>query len=97
MLRRTLAWASTALLTATLASCGSTDSWVAATAAQGWPAQYADAANTNTTLQAGTVQVGPTAQRGDQVITQIYRLTYENETVVVRCAVGGCARRLYRV
>ena len=34
-------------------------------------------------LQAGTVQVGPSSQRGDQVITQIYRLTYENPNNLV--------------
>lgn len=57
MLRRTLAWASTALLTAALASCGTTDSWVAATAAQGWPAQYADAANSSYTGTAGASEL----------------------------------------
>ena len=34
-------------------------------------------------LQAGTVQIGPSGQRGDQVITQIYRLTYENPNNLV--------------
>ena len=34
-------------------------------------------------LQAGTVQIGPSSQRGDQVITQIYRLTYENPNNLV--------------
>ena len=34
-------------------------------------------------LQAGTVQVGPSALRGDQVMTQIYRLTYENPNNLV--------------
>ncbi len=34
-------------------------------------------------LQAGTVQVGPSSQRGDQVITQIFRLTYENPNNLV--------------
>ena len=34
-------------------------------------------------LQAGTVQVGPGGQRGDQVITQIYRLAYENPNNLV--------------
>ena len=34
-------------------------------------------------LQAGTVQVGPSGQRGDQVITQIFRLTYENPNNLV--------------
>lgn len=52
-LRRALALASTALLTATLAGCGSTDSWVESIAARGWPAQYADAANTSYTTVDG--------------------------------------------
>ncbi len=36
-------------------------------------------------LQAGTVSVGPVNQRGDQVLTQIYRLTYENPNNLWRC------------
>ena len=57
VLRRTLAWASTALLTAALTSCGNTDSWVAASAARGWPAQYADAANRSYTGTAGASEL----------------------------------------
>ena len=34
-------------------------------------------------LQAGTVAVGPSNQRGDQVITQIFRLNYENPNNLV--------------
>jgi len=34
-------------------------------------------------LQAGTVQIGATTQRGDQVITQIFRLTHENPNNLV--------------
>ena len=34
-------------------------------------------------LQAGTVSVGPVNQRGDQVITQIFRLTHENPNNLV--------------
>lgn len=52
-LRRALALASAALLTATLTGCGNTDSWVESTAARGWPAQYADAANTSYTAVGG--------------------------------------------
>ena len=43
-LRRALALVSAAALTA---ACTGTDSWVDASAAPGWPAQYADAANTS--------------------------------------------------
>ncbi|MEB4208889.1 PQQ-binding-like beta-propeller repeat protein [Mycobacterium sp. 94-17] len=36
-----------------LAACGNTDPWVDASAAQGWPAQYADAANSSYTTTGG--------------------------------------------
>ena len=36
-----------------LAGCGNTDSWVEAHAADGWPAQYADAANSSYSPVAG--------------------------------------------
>ena len=49
MLRRVLALTSTALLTGFSAGCATTDSWVESTAAEGWSAQYADAANTSYT------------------------------------------------
>jgi outer membrane protein assembly factor BamB len=45
--------ASTALITGVLAGCGNTDSWVEAHAADGWPAQYGDAANSSFTAVAG--------------------------------------------
>ena len=35
------------LLTAAVAGCGNTDSWVETTPAEGWPAQYGDAANSS--------------------------------------------------
>ncbi|MFI4932900.1 MAG: type II secretion system protein GspD, partial [Burkholderiales bacterium] len=34
-------------------------------------------------LQAGTVEVGPPATRGDQVLTQIFRLNHENPNNLV--------------
>ncbi|OBI71297.1 PQQ-binding-like beta-propeller repeat protein [Mycobacterium sp. E740] len=43
----------TALLTATLAGCQNTDSWVEAKAADGWPAQYGDAGNSSYRSTAG--------------------------------------------
>ncbi|MEZ0350831.1 PQQ-binding-like beta-propeller repeat protein [Mycobacterium sp. pR1184] len=49
-------WSAAALasaLTAGLAGCGNTDSWVEAAAAPGWSAQYADAANSSYTTTAG--------------------------------------------
>src|SRR5258705_5307047 len=45
--------ASTALITGVLAGCGTTDSWVQAHAADGWPAQYGDASNTSYSPVAG--------------------------------------------
>jgi outer membrane protein assembly factor BamB len=45
--RRFIVLAATALITGVLAGCGNTDSWVQAHAADGWPAQYGDAANSS--------------------------------------------------
>ena len=53
VLRRAIALTSTALLISGLTACGTTDSWVDATAARGWPAQYADAANSSFTSTDG--------------------------------------------
>ena len=53
MFRRLIVLASTALITGALAGCGNTDSWVEAHAADGWPAQYGDAANSSYTGLAG--------------------------------------------
>ena len=53
MFRRIIVLASTALITGVLAGCGSTDSWVEAHAADGWPAQYGDAANSSYSPVAG--------------------------------------------
>jgi len=57
VLRRALAVAATALLTAGLTACGSTDSWVDSSAARGWPAQYADAANSSFTPTDGAADL----------------------------------------
>ena len=46
-----------AVLTAGVTACGSTDSWVDASAAQGWPAQYADAANSSYTATGGAAKL----------------------------------------
>ncbi len=48
-----MALASTALITGALAGCGNTDTWVEAHAADGWPAQYGDAANSSYSGLAG--------------------------------------------
>jgi outer membrane protein assembly factor BamB len=51
--RRLIVLASTALITGVLAGCGTTDSWVEAHPADGWPAQYGDAANSSFSPVAG--------------------------------------------
>ncbi len=51
ILRRLAAIASAGMLA--LSGCGNTDSWVDAAPAAGWPAQYADAANSSYTPTAG--------------------------------------------
>src|ERR1700742_1642996 len=43
----------TALIAGAAAGCGNTDSWVDAHAADGWPAQYGDAANSSYSPVAG--------------------------------------------
>ena len=53
MLRRVLAFASTALVVVGSTACGNTDSWVESAAAPGWSAQYADAANSSYTATEG--------------------------------------------
>lgn len=47
MFRRLTVLAATALITAAVAGCQNTDSWVAAHPSAGWPAQYGDAANSS--------------------------------------------------
>jgi outer membrane protein assembly factor BamB len=47
----------TAVLTVGLGGCGNTDSWVEASASQGWSAQYADAANSSYTTTSGSTKL----------------------------------------
>jgi len=53
VVRRVATAAAAALLTITAGGCHNTDSWVKAAPAQGWPAQYGDAANSSYTTTAG--------------------------------------------
>ena len=53
MFRRSIVLASTALITGVLAGCGTTDSWVEAHPADGWPAQFGNAANSSYTPVGG--------------------------------------------
>jgi outer membrane protein assembly factor BamB len=46
-----------AVLTFGLGGCGNTDSWVDPSAAEGWPAQYGDAANSSYTTTAGATKL----------------------------------------
>ena len=63
-LRRWSSVASAAVLAVVLGGCGNTDSWVEAAPAQGWPAQYADAANSSYTATGGRHRAGAAAGRG---------------------------------
>jgi outer membrane protein assembly factor BamB len=63
VLRRLLALASVTLVVSVSAGCGNTDSWVESAAAQGWSAQYADAANTSYTATAGSATLQLTWSR----------------------------------
>lgn len=45
------------MLTAGLGGCGNTDSWVRASPAQGWPAQYRDASNSSYTTTTGATKL----------------------------------------
>jgi outer membrane protein assembly factor BamB len=47
----------TAVITVGMSACGNTDSWVDASAAQGWPAQYGDAANSGYTATGGAAKL----------------------------------------
>lgn len=53
MFRRSIVLATTALITVASAACTNTDSWVEAHPADGWPAQYGNAANSSYTPTAG--------------------------------------------
>ncbi|WP_372512948.1 outer membrane protein assembly factor BamB family protein [Mycobacterium cookii] len=53
-MRRWSSLVSAIVLTVALASCGNTDSWVDTVPAQGWPAQYGDAANSSYSPTAGS-------------------------------------------
>ncbi|MBO0677330.1 PQQ-like beta-propeller repeat protein [Mycolicibacterium sp. S2-37] len=53
MFRRFLVLVTSALSVGVLAGCGTTDSWVEARPAPGWPAQYGDAANSSYAAVAG--------------------------------------------
>lgn len=57
MLRRLVALASVVAVVGCLSGCGNTDSWVDAAPALGWPAQYADAANSSYTPAAGAASL----------------------------------------
>jgi len=59
VLRRVLGLASTALIAVGSTACSNTDSWVESTAAPGWSAQYADAANSSYTATEGASALTP--------------------------------------
>jgi outer membrane protein assembly factor BamB len=55
--RRLLAVTFAVVLTVGLGGCGNTDTWVDASAAQGWPAQYGDASNSSYTATSGATKL----------------------------------------
>lgn len=55
--RRLLAAAGAAVLMVGIGGCGNTDSWVNASPALGWPAQYGDAANSSYTTVTGATKL----------------------------------------
>jgi outer membrane protein assembly factor BamB len=57
MLRRWLSAVLAVGVSVGLGGCGNTDSWVVASAAQGWPAQYGDAANSSYTTTSGATKL----------------------------------------
>ena len=57
MFRRLTALLATALITACLAGCQSTDHWVEAKPSDGWAAQYRDASNSSYTPRAGATDL----------------------------------------
>ncbi|OMB97071.1 outer membrane protein assembly factor BamB family protein [Mycobacterium colombiense] len=56
-LRRSSSVVLAAVIAIGAGACGNTDSWVDASAAQGWPAQYADAANSSYTATDGATKL----------------------------------------
>ncbi|OBJ39216.1 PQQ-binding-like beta-propeller repeat protein, partial [Mycobacterium colombiense] len=56
-LRRSSSVVLAAAITIGAGACGNTDAWVDASAAQGWPAQYADAANSSYTATDGATKL----------------------------------------
>ncbi|OBJ19821.1 outer membrane protein assembly factor BamB family protein [Mycobacterium colombiense] len=56
-LRRSSSVVLAAVVTIGTGACGNTDAWVDASAAQGWPAQYADAANSSYTATDGATKL----------------------------------------
>ncbi len=63
ILRRWSSAVLAAMLTIGLGGCGNTDSWVDASPAQGWPAQYADASNSSYTTTTGATRLALTWTR----------------------------------
>ncbi len=92
MLRRFIALAATALITGVSAACGNTDSWVEATAAEGWPSQYADAANSSYSPVSGAnaLRLEWTRSVKGDLAAQVV-LGYESQLAVNAQTAGGCS------
>ena len=92
MLRRFIALAATALITGVSAACGNTDSWVEARAAEGWPSQYADAANSSYSPVSGAnaLRLEWTRSVKGDLAAQVV-LGYEGQLAVNAQTAGGCS------
>ncbi|NOQ56454.1 PQQ-binding-like beta-propeller repeat protein [Mycolicibacterium fortuitum] len=92
MFRRYLALAVAVLFTGLLAGCENTDSWVDAQAAQGWSAQYGDAANSSFVRSRGPEALrlewsrSVKGELGAQVA-----LSADNRLAVNAQTAGGCS------
>ena len=92
MFRRYLALAVAVLFTGLLAGCENTDSWVDAQAAQGWSAQYGDAANSSYVRSRGPEALrlewsrSVKGELGAQVA-----LSADNRLAVNAQTAGGCS------
>ncbi|MCH9730815.1 MAG: PQQ-binding-like beta-propeller repeat protein [Actinomycetia bacterium] len=92
MFRRFTALAATALITGVSAGCGNTDSWVEARAAEGWPSQYADAANSSYSPVGGAdaLRLEWTRSVKGDLAAQVV-LGYESQLAVNAQTPAGCS------
>ena len=95
-MRRVAAVAAVALLTVLASACGTTDSWVDARAADGWPAQYGDAANSSYAAVdgAGALRLDWIRSAKGEIDSQV-ALGSSNYLAVNAQTAGGCSLMLW--